>query len=293
MTTLSICIFAHNEERLLPRCIRALDAAAPGRRYRAHIMVNGVTDGTLMAAKALAAVDDRLVVHELPVADKANAWNDYVHRIADASGTHIFLDGDIAPCAGALTSLADTLAAHPDAMGAAALPAAGRTQRAWATMLFMNNYLSGNLYALSRAAIDGFRTHRLRLPFGAKGEDGLITYLLLTDLLGGPDDSHTNRIAVAEDAAFAFDSLSANWRDLKIYHRRLKRYSERHFQKEVLYRILKRDGAMAMPDSIYDIYTPEALSDLKPRLDAVNFLYDWATLRRLRRLSADPVAATA
>ncbi len=291
MASLSVCIFAHNEARLLPRCIRALGAAAPDGRFKAHILVNGATDDTLMVAKTLAAVDTRLVIHELPIADKANAWNEYVHRIADASAVHIFLDGDIAPSPGAFDALASALASQPEALGAAALPASGRSRRAWATRLYLNRYLSGNLYALSRSAIDSFRTHRIRLPFGAKGEDGLITYLLLTDLKGGADDSHANRIVVARDATFEFDSLSATWRDLKIYHRRLKRYSERYFQKEVLYRLLKREGVVAMPDNIYDIYTPEALEALRPRLDPVNFIYDWATLRWLRQ--RHPLAMTA
>lgn len=283
--SLSVCIFAHNEERRLPTCIGALDAAAAGADYHAHILVNGATDHTLETARSLASADPRIIVHNLPVADKAGAWNDYVYRIANDAAVHIFLDGDVRPSANAFVELARALDAAPRAYAAAALPATGRSRRAWASTLFLNNYLSGNLYALKGAALAAFRARALRLPFGAKGEDGIITYLLRTNLEGGEDDSHTNRIAIANGASFEFDSLSLNASDMKTYHRRLVRYSERHFQKDVLYRLLKQCGASAMPDNIADIYTPEALQGLRPRLDPVNYWYDRATLRRLKAQS--------
>lgn len=280
---LSVCIFARNEERLLPQCAESLDRAGLGPEDKVFLLVNGSTDETLCVARALAAADPRFIACELPVGDKANAWNDYVHRLAPPeAAAHVFLDGDVAAGPGALKALESALAKSPDAYAAAALPAAGRSRRRWARRLLLDRHLSGNLYALSAAAVGAFRANRLRLPFGAKGEDGLIAYLLLTDLQGGEDDSHNYRIAVAEDAVFEFDPLQANIRDLKIYMRRLKRYSERHFQKEVLYDILKENGARAMPDAVSDIYTRETCKGLRPRFGPVDFWFDIATLHRLR-----------
>ncbi len=282
-----MCIFARNEAEHLPRCVAALYAGAHSAEsrsinFRTHILVNGCTDDTAQVAAVLAAADPRISIHELPVGDKAHAWNEYVHRIADEAAAHIFLDGDIRPSRGAIAALVQTLNAAPDADGAAALPASGRSQRKWAARLRHNHYLSGNLYALSEKALTKFRQRQLRLPFGAKGEDGIISYLLLTDYAGGTDDRHLKRIAVAEDATFEFDPLTFNARDIAIYRRRLRRYSERHFQKSVLYQRLKTLGASAMPDNIYDIYTDENLDALHPRPDPVNFWIDTATLRRLR-----------
>ena len=200
----SVCIFARNEALHLPRCIAALDAAGKGVNYRAHILVNGCTDDTSAVARVLAAADPRLTVHDLPVGDKAHAWNDYVHRIAACAETptltHVFLDGDIRPGRGALAALARAFETEPVAYGAAALPASGRSQQKWAAHLRRHHYLSGNLYALSDRALRTFRQRRLRLPFGAKGEDGIITYLLLTDFAGGADDRYRARIAIAEKA---------------------------------------------------------------------------------------------
>lgn len=281
--TLSVCIFAHNEERLLPECIGALDRAAAGAQYAAHILVNGCTDHTGDVATSLAAADSRLTVHTLPVADKANAWNDYVYRLAPEASAHIFIDGDVKPSKNAISELAATLAANPRAYAAAALPATGRSRRQWTTRLYLDRHLSGNLYALSDEALQAFRKRDLHLPFGAKGEDGLIAYLLLTNLEGGEDDSHGERIAVADGATFEFQSLLLNTQDLRTYHRRLMRYSERHFQKQLLYPLLKRAGVQALPESVYEIYTPDALASLKPRTHPLHYWYDIATLKRLRR----------
>lgn len=283
--TIAICIFAHNEERRLPECIGALDAAADGAAYEAHLMVNGSTDNTVRIARSLAAADQRLTAHELPVADKANAWNDYVYRIAPQADAHIFIDGDVRPSAGAISALAKTLHDHPSAYAAAALPATGRSRKQWITDLFLSRHLSGNLYAMSRGALSAFRRQGLRLPFGAKGEDGLIAYLLLTDLQGGENDSHDERIVVSGYATFEFHSLGLRMPDIKTYHRRLIRYSERHFQKQILYDRLKQRGVKALPESICEIYTSTALARLSPRRDLINYWYDAAMLRRLRTLN--------
>ena len=283
MTDASICIFARNEALHLPRAVFALNAAAGDLSYRVHILVNGCTDETFDVAKVLAAADPRIAVHELPVGDKSHAWNEYVHRIAGNERCHIFLDGDIRPGKGAIEALATLLSSKPLAYGAAALPASGRSQNAWSARLKDNHYLSGNLYALSLDAIAEFRRRSIHLPFGAKGEDGLISYLLLTDFEGGLNASATHRIEVADEAAFEFDSLSLNLRDLMIYRRRLQRYSERHFQKALLYPRLKKYGVAAMPDNVYEIYSDHALKKLRPRNHPLNFWFDFATLQRLRR----------
>ena len=46
-----------------------------------------------------------------------------------------------------------------------------------------------------------------------------------------------------------------------------------------------------MPETIYDIYTKEALATLRPRLDPVNYWFDAATLKRLREKRRLPAAA--
>ncbi|MEL7489838.1 MAG: glycosyltransferase [Pseudomonadota bacterium] len=283
----SVCIFAHNEALLLPDCLNALDAAADGGDYVAHVIENGSHDDTAQVARAYASADKRIHVHELPVGDKANAWNDYVHRIAGEAEAHIFIDGDVRPMPRAFRGLAGALQENDEAYGAAALPATGRSRQAWAERLFDEHYISGNLYALSGDAINQFRTRPFHFPFGAVGEDGLLTYVLLTDLEGGTDDTHKNRIAVATDAFFEFDSLRLSPHDLKIYWNRLRRYSRRYIQNAIMYPMLKERGLAALPDKIDTIFTAEALSEIPPRTDFVNAIVDRRMLRELKARAAN------
>lgn len=282
--TWSVCIFAHNEERRLPRCLAALDGAAAGGDYVVHVLENGSTDMTACAARAFAAADPRIRVHQLAVANKANAWNDYIHRIAGEADMHIFLDGDVAPSRGAFKSLAFAFEGSPEAYAAAGLPANGRSRKAWTRRLLTEHYLSGNLYALSGAALDLLRTRDIRLPFGALDEDGLLTYILHTDLKGGRDDAHRQRVAIATGAFFEFDSLGFNLRDLALYRRRLKRYSKRYFQNQILYALLKEKGISALPERIAEIYSPENVARLAPRIEFPNYFVDLETLRGLKAM---------
>lgn len=271
----------------------ALDRSGLRQRDNVHIMVNGSTDQTLHIARVLAAADRRIHLHELTLADKASAWNDYVHRIAPtidrATYCHIFLDADMEPSEGAFHGLTRALKAKPDAYGAAALPATGRSQRAWARRLLEHHYLSSNLYALTDKVLIEFRRRRLRLPFGAKAEDGILSYLLLTDLKGELDDTHRHRIVAAADATFEFRSLRLSIADVARYHRQLMCNSERYFQTQILFRRLKQYGVRALPDSIFEIYEPEALGALRARHHPLYFWYDTKVLRRLREVTARPV----
>ena len=155
-----------------------------------------------------------------------------MHRIAGDADMHIFIDGDVRPTKGSFRAFETAFERSSDAYGAAALPATGRSRKEWTTRLYNRHYLSGNLYALSGKALSKIKTQIFRFPFGAVGEDGLLTYLLLTDFEGYDDDSHTDRIAIAAGAYFEFDSLGPTLRDAKTYVNRLKRYSRRYIQNQ-------------------------------------------------------------
>lgn len=283
----SVCIFAHNEERLLPRCIAALESAAAGGDYAAHVQENGSADATARVARALAAADARISVHQLALGDKASAWNDYVHRIAPQDAEmHVFIDGDVRPASGAFRSFAHAFSGNPRALAAAALPMTGRSRRRWATRLFKERYLSGNLYALRGSTLRLFRERNIFLPAGAYGEDGLLSYIFATDLLGGRDDTHRDRITIAAGAFFEFDSLEANPRDAEIFRRRMRRYSQRYFQNMILYDRLKSGGIAAMPAHVNELFTLEDLARQRPRLNFRNYFMDRATLNRLREDAA-------
>lgn len=286
--TWSICIFAYNEERHLPVCIAALEKANKNKKAcEIHIVENGSSDETVKVAEVLAAADPRITLHQLPIADKTNAWNTYIHDIAPKSRFHFFIDGDVTPCAQAFDYLEEAFSAEPNAYAVAALPAAGRSQSKWSRRTLIERHINGNLYALSSEAIAEFRKRNIRMPIGSVGEDGLLRYILATNFEGGSDDSHNYRIAVSENAWFDFESLQVNPDDISLYRKRLQRYSKRHFQNKILYPLLKKNGIAAMPEYINEIYSTESVKGLWPRLSFENFFGDIQTLQNLRKISSN------
>lgn len=274
--TWSVCIFA-DDARSLPQAVRALDDAAAGGRYAAHLVVPG--DGeAAYAARALAAADPRLTAREIPVADRATAWNDYVHRLAADADMHIFLDASARPARAAFKALALALEASPKAYAASGLPA-GRLETA--RRHYTQRALAGAFYALRGATLARLRAQRLFLPSGAASGEDILSYLLHTDLVGGDYDGWRERIAIAsgawfqEDAAAGLDGI-ARWR------KRLDRAARGRLQNELLLARLRRSGVAAMPEDIRDIYVAEDVARLKPRVTPPHFLFDTLALVELR-----------
>lgn len=82
--SISICVLAHNEERLIERTLRSLEEACGDRAFKAHVIVNGSTDQSAAIVHRLAREDRRIVGHEFEIGDKANAGTFFV-VLADAS----------------------------------------------------------------------------------------------------------------------------------------------------------------------------------------------------------------
>lgn len=281
--SVSICVFVYNEEHLIERTLRGLEDACGDRAFEAHVIINGSTDRSAEIVAACAREDRRIVSHELKIGDKSKAWNYYVHELRVDAPTHCFLDGDILPGRESIKYLAEALENDPEAYTAVGLPGSGRSREQWYKILRNKHGLSGNLYAVSREAITLIRQRNIRLPVGAKGEDGLLNYLFRTDLQGGRDDNHTWRIISSESALFYFDSLSLLPADLKLYWRRLLRYSERYFQSRILYHILRRHGVQGLPRHIREIYTDENIRTLRPRNRLLYFVSDRVVLNKIKR----------
>ena len=103
----------------------------------------------------------------------------------------------------------------------------------------------------------------------------------MTDLKGFENDQHQNRIAIAAGAFFEFESLGLNPADMALYWGRLKRYSLRYIQNQIMYPVLKRDGIGVLPEMIDTIFTEETLNNIIPRRTPLNFLIDCYTLKKL------------
>ncbi|MEM0915419.1 MAG: glycosyltransferase family A protein [Planctomycetota bacterium] len=238
------CVFARNEARRLPNAVAGLlaDAAAP-RVRSIHLMVNGCTDDTPAVARHLAAADSRVVVHELPIGDKCNAWNAYVHQVAPTldspsahadDATHVFMDGDVRCGPDAIAGLTQRLADAPDAYACAGLPLSGRNRAAMARLVVERHWVFGNLYAVRGSHLRRLADADFRLPLGLMGNDHLITRAMKT-ALPDADDIDPRRVVWADGVGYTFDSLNP-WRieDVRIYRRRRVTYALRHEQLSIV-----------------------------------------------------------
>mgnify|MGYP002779122684 CR=1 FL=1 len=281
---ISVCVFAHNEERHIARCLRSLPRTIDAEPVRVHVLANGCSDRTVDAARATPTGD--LVVLDLPVGDKANAWNTYVHELAPDAEHHVFIDGDCWAAPSALQWLVKALAAVPAANAAAAVPGAGRSQRRARAAMRADRALAGNLYALRGEFVARIRRCGLRLPVGTVGEDSLVGLLAKIDLESkGP--WRDERVVVSEEARFKFTPLRP-WSpsDLRILVGRLRRYSLRQIQIQALRTIWKRDGLGAWPSDVRDLYPGILDGSLPFRLRGRDALCAPLALREISRVAA-------
>jgi hypothetical protein len=158
--------------------LRALVAALP-LSCCVDLLVNGNPAVVEELAQRLPASDLareglQLRVWSIALADKSNAWNEYVHRIWPGAERTFFVDGYAQVLPGALQALQQVLQDQPEALAATGVPSQGPSASLIARHLLEGHGLHGNLFALRACAVDRIRQQRLRLPVGLYRSDSTI-----------------------------------------------------------------------------------------------------------------------
>lgn len=240
---ISIGILAWNEEVSIRATIHSLfaqslirDTATSGFEIQIVCVPNGCTDNTAQAALGamLAAAEKlnfpegvRWQVHPLKKPGKTNAWNVFIHELADPQADVIFMvDADIQIfMPDTLRNMVQSLYAHPDALICTDLPVKH--------IIFKNRYnlmdqismktarinqsasgqLCGQLYCARAAWL-----RRLWIPEGIIVEDGFIKKMAVSNFLTEPEDA-SRRIVTAETASHVFEAYT-RLPDVLATHRR-------------------------------------------------------------------------
>ena len=186
----SVVVFAYNEEKRIRAALESLDACGAEAELLVHVLINGCTDRTEEVVRAFQPTATKVVPVVIARGDKANAWNDYTHRLAPNSAVmHVFTDGDMQVRRGSIAAFLRRFEEEPHANGCAGLPVTGRSRVAFRDKLVRRHEMAGNLYAVRAGCLAEFRRLGIRLPFGLFGEDGLVTTLIKYDLdLRGAQD---------------------------------------------------------------------------------------------------------
>lgn len=277
-----VAVFAYNEEELIGGCLRSILEQSDLERVKVFVLINGCTDRTEQVVRGFAAENPAVIPVALPVGDKANAWNSFVHELAPEADFHVFIDGDMQIVPGSLAAVERCFALRPNALAVAAVPSSGRTVKAFRDMIVNERVLAGNFYALRGSFLRDARAKRVRLPFGMVGEDGLVGTLVRWNLdpLSTPD---YERIAPCAEAQWLFDSFSPlrpkHWR---LYKNRMMRYAERRLQARMLYPRLWKLGLAGMPADVLTLYREE-LARCHLEWNGLDTIFDLLAFRRIKR----------
>ncbi|MBP0496110.1 glycosyltransferase [Pararoseomonas indoligenes] len=249
----SAAVFGRNEAPFIPGCIRALARAGAGRDLHVTVLLNGTTDGSAAAASAaLREAGLRGRVFAISQADKANAFNQFVHALRPRAETGFFVDAYAEVAPDALYRLAAGLRAHPAAQAAAAVPSTGRSADALRRRMRVEPGLHGSLFALRGGFLDRIAAAGVRLPIGLYRGDGLVGSLVMHDLDAAHGGWRNERLLVEEGATWWAPRLSPlRWRDLRRQWHRLVQQGRGRLQwaalKDSLYAADGRGGFPAMP----------------------------------------------
>jgi hypothetical protein len=256
----SLAVFAHNESGRIGAALQSIVQAAAGVDVEVWVLANGCTDSTSDEVRACATVLPHLWLAEIDVADKANAWNVYVHELitperAAEIETYFFMDGDVSLERDALALLASSLEDVPTAKAAGGMPATGRDRASWRARMVRNGTLAGNLYALRASFVDAVRQKQVRVPMGMVFEDSVVSWLVATQFGRTRTAAGDPQCIFCANAEFSFRSMSLlRPADYPLYLRRKWRYARGGLQLEMLVNVLRVQGLPAMPAHVHDLY---------------------------------------
>ena len=282
-----VMVLAYNEERHIVACLDSIFAADPGQAFDVFVMANGCTDRTEGLVKAYSEKRSSVHLVSIPLGDKCNAWNVFVHETVPARcpgrSVYFFMDGDARVVPGSFSSMARALQTHPRAHAASAVPASGRNARRDREEILADHGLVANLYSLRGQVVERLREQGIRIPLKLEGDDGLIGALLKWDLAPERNNFDAHRIVPCADAAFEFESMSpARIADWKLYWKRAVRYGRRRYEFQLLAHVLKTRGTSGLPLDITELYT--RANSLRLSWDGIHTLTNFIALRRMRSL---------
>ncbi len=290
----AICVFASREGSRIRDCLSALRAAtSEWPSVQLTVVVNGAAPATAAAARAaLSDWTHPARVAEIPLGDKANAWNQYTHGLRPDARWHLFVDGYVVPePTGLITLRTRCEAAPPDQTAATGMPA-GEHAGAAQMREFVTRHggVLGGLHALRGEFVERLVARGLFQPWGLYRGDGLIGSWLCHDLDPRANRWDKQHIIPVPEAAWLGERLSP-WspRDLLTHWRRMQRQAQGRMENRAIKDIIYREGYEGLPESARDLVA-HALQ-LGPGSNDRTPLRRWLRARVARRIRRSPMPA--
>jgi hypothetical protein len=299
----NVAIIASRESAaVLVRCIEAAAQAAS----RTHAFIDVIVNGNAALAEDAAArlgagMPDRdappLRLWSIELADKANAWNWYVHHIWSPAASTFFVDGYVQPRPDAFVALERAVREQPDALAATGVPTHGRSARRLRELALRIGGLHGNLHLLSQPAMLLLRGRGFRLPVGLYRTDSTLGAALSFGMDPASTPWSPQRfIAVCADATWDRDEgLGWSWATAASYFKRRGRQAQGRLENAAVSHFLgrKKLAPEQLPRTVEELVI--AWAKARPgdaqRLTGLSPLAA-AAMRRLRSPAERPAADT-
>jgi hypothetical protein len=228
----NVAIFASRETpEVLARTIAATLKAA-GQGSCVDVLVNGNRLLAERAARAFRhsgdATHDLVRVWHMPRGDKANAWNQHIHRIWDFGALVFYVDGYVSLASDAIVKLHHAMNTHPDALAGSGVPSVGRSSAQLRQELLTLGGMHGNLCCIRDSALRALRQRNIRIPLGLYRTDSTIGAMLSFGLNPSANEWNPLRyIALAPDATWHTDDKKWwRWADLRATYQRRDRQAQ-------------------------------------------------------------------
>jgi len=199
----SVAIFSSRETvQTLISTIDALLKAANDVATVVDVMINGNRELADEAGRHIETLQPvgrpRTIIRVwyIQVADKAHAWNQYVHDILPSSDVVFFVDGYVQVMPDALKLISDGFNDAPKALAASGVPTIGRSAGMQTELMLREGGIHGNLYAVRRDFVGQLRSTDFRLPLGIYRTDGVLGAVICFALDPAKNDWDSARIFV-------------------------------------------------------------------------------------------------
>lgn len=223
----NIVMFAYNEQDNIETSITSVFNSTDECLHRFYVIANGCTDTTVKVANEVKQKlnFDKLTVYEVELGDKCNAWNIYVHELADDVAVHFFIDADVRFSLNCFPQMADKLNASPEqTVIIAGMPLSGRNLAFYRSLVIERSCFFGNLYGMKQTFIQRIREKPFYLPVGLNWIDSFLTKAANTGLAFGKKNL-PNRTTWLEGVGYDFEKLSVlKLTDIRLYINRIARY---------------------------------------------------------------------
>ena len=120
----------------------------------------------------------RIRIWAIKTGDKANAWNQYFHKIWSGEELAFFSDGYVSLQENSIGLLSEAVLENEQALGGTGVPTTGQTARHLAKKMLGEGGFHGNFCCVRGSAIAEIRQRNFRIPLGLYRTDSLLGAVL-------------------------------------------------------------------------------------------------------------------